>query len=151
MEPGHRITPRIRNILHFRQLGSPVRFALALALVMPICRIKKSVTVKIEFAHRQLPESAMVKEGNSHSLTTLAKPVLNAPASLSHALLSRESRASLPSPSKSPIKTGHRLRMFFEMDLGLSLSFRVRTVKRGAGNRARRSKIILPEAEPPAF
>jgi hypothetical protein len=101
MKPGHQITPRICNILHFRQLGSPVRFALALALVMPICRIKKSVTAKIEFAYRQLPESAMVKEGNSHSLTTLAKPVLNVPAS---SRLSRESRALLLSPSKSPIR-----------------------------------------------
>jgi hypothetical protein len=37
--------------------------------------------------------------------------------------------------------------MFFEMNLGLSLSFRVRTVKRGAGNGARRSKIISVQSD----
>ncbi|SRR6266852_811563 len=67
------------------EIGFPLRFAITLALVVPICRVKKSVTANIKVAYRQLPES-VVKGGNSHSPTTLAKPALNVPASSLRAL-----------------------------------------------------------------
>lgn len=66
-------------------IGFVLRFLIALAPVVPICRVKESVTANIKFAYRQLPESVMVK-GGSHSSTTLAKPALNVPASSLHAL-----------------------------------------------------------------